>query len=263
MVDTTRAHERVPDRPHPGIRSSIDGILPEPVHLFVPRKLENAADCALLIHFHGAPFAGEHAAHAAPDGCALAAVNLGAGSGVYERPFSDPAVFEKLVAAAKSGVAPAITRILLSAFSAGYGAVRAILRHHPDAADGVILLDGLHTGYIPDATPLADGGCLEASELEPFLALARRAVAGERSFLVTHSEVFPGTFASTTECADHLIRELGLRRTPVLCWGPLGMQQLSQARRGRFAILGFAGNTAPDHVDHLHALFHFLGHFDP
>ena len=137
--------------------------------------------------------------------------------------------------------------------------MRALLRHHPDAIDGVLLLDGLHTGYAPEGTPLADGGCLEKSGLDSFLALAQRAIAGERSFLFTHSEVFPGTFASTTECADHLIGELGLRRTPVLCWGPLGMQQLSEVRQGRLAILGFAGNTAPDHVDHLHALFHFLG----
>jgi hypothetical protein len=36
------------------------------------------------------------------------------------------------------------------------------------------------------------------------------------------------------------------------------MQQLSQARRHHFEVLGFAGNTAPDHVDHLHGLFYFL-----
>ena len=35
---------------------------------------------------------------------------------------------------------------------------------------------------------------------------------------------------------------------------PLGMQQLSEARRGGFRLLGFAGNSAPDHVDHLYAL---------
>jgi hypothetical protein len=31
------------------------------------------------------------------------------------------------------------------------------------------------------------------------------------------------------------------------------MQQLSGTRAGSFAVLGFAGNSAPDHVDHLHA----------
>ena len=51
---------------------------------------------------------------------------------------------------------------------------------------------------------------------------------------------------------------MGLKRTAALAWGPLGMQAISEARSGRLAILGFAGNSAPDHVDHLHALGSFL-----
>jgi hypothetical protein len=76
----------------------------------------------------------------------------------------------------------------------------------------------------------------------------------EKRFLVTHSEIFPGTFASTTETADWLLHSLGLRRKPVLRWGPRGMQQLSAVRAGRFELLGFAGNSAPDHIDQLHAM---------
>jgi hypothetical protein len=32
------------------------------------------------------------------------------------------------------------------------------------------------------------------------------------------------------------------------------MQQLSEVHAGNFRVLGFAGNTAPDHVDHYHAM---------
>jgi hypothetical protein len=32
------------------------------------------------------------------------------------------------------------------------------------------------------------------------------------------------------------------------------MQQLSEVRAGRFELLGFAGNSGPDHIDHLHAM---------
>jgi hypothetical protein len=32
------------------------------------------------------------------------------------------------------------------------------------------------------------------------------------------------------------------------------MQQPSEIRAGRFELFGFAGNSAPDHVDHLHAM---------
>jgi hypothetical protein len=118
----------------------------------------------------------------------------------------------------------------------------------------VLLLDGMHTSYVPDGIVLAAGGALDTTNLVAFAAFARAAVRGEKRFLVTHSEIFPGTFASTTETADWLLRTLGLRRTPLLLWGPRGMQQLSEVRAGRFELLGFAGNSAPDHVDHWHAM---------
>lgn len=69
--------------------------------------------------------------------------------------------------------------------------------------------------------------------------------------LIAHSEIFPGTYASTTETA---IRALGRRRTAVLQWGPRGMQQLGEVRHKGFRVPGFAGTTAPDHIDQLHAM---------
>jgi len=44
----------------------------------------------------------------------------------------------------------------------------------------------------------------------------------------------------------------------VLKWGPGGMQQVSEVHSGRFDLLGFAGNSAPDHIDHLHGMPEFL-----
>jgi hypothetical protein len=105
---------------------------------------------------------------------------------------------------------------------------------------------------------VAEGGRLNGEKLEGFLRYARLAMAGEKRLLITHSAIFPGTYASTTECADYLIDSLGLERHPVLEWGPVGMQLLSEAREGGLTILGFAGNSAPDHVDHLHGLAVFL-----
>ena len=155
---------------------------------------------------------------------------------------------------------PVISHVTLSAFSAGYGAVRALLRHEPitPTVDGVILLDGLHTDYVPPRTVLAQGGTLETTRLDPFLQFARAAAQGNKRLLITHSEIFPGTFASTTETTDYLLEQLGLQRTPVLQWGPGGMQQLSEVQEGRLRVMGFAGNTAPDHIDHFHALPSFL-----
>lgn len=273
MADFTRAHGRVRAEPVPGLRFTLDSLLPRPVEVYVPERTLGAitagGDITLVVHFLGAAFVPSRAAYGATSACVVAVVNLGAGSSRYEAPFADGALFTRLTVAvaAELGrrVGPdardvRVARMYLSAFSAGYGAVRAILGNAGTAAavDGVILLDGLHVSYVPERTPLAEGGVLDSARLEPFVRFARLAVRGEKRMLVTHSEIFPGTFASTTETTDYLIRALGLTRTPVLAWGPGGMQQLSEVRAGRLAVLGFAGNSAPDHVDHFHGLPEFL-----
>jgi hypothetical protein len=39
------------------------------------------------------------------------------------------------------------------------------------------------------------------------------------------------------------------------------MQQLSDVQE-KFRLMGYAGNSAPDHIDHLHALSDFLKGMD-
>jgi len=124
--------------------------------------------------------------------------------------------------------------------------------------DGIVLLDGLHTDYVPSGRLLSQGGALNAEKLQGFLEYARLATEGKKRFVITHSEIFPGAYASATECADYLINSLHLQRHPVLKWGPAGMQMLSETHQGSLTILGFAGNSAPDHMDHLHGLPAFL-----
>jgi hypothetical protein len=133
--------------------------------------------------------------------------------------------------------------------------VREILKAEENyqRVDRVLLIDGLHTGYL-NGKPGPQESELEIAPLEIFLKFACDAVAGRKQMMITHSEIFPGTFASTTETADYVLRELKLVRRPVLRWGPMGTQQLSEVRAGKFLLLGYAGNSAPDHVDQLHAL---------
>ncbi|HUP49225.1 MAG TPA: hypothetical protein VNA04_10590 [Thermoanaerobaculia bacterium] len=257
MVDTTRAHGRIERKATTGRRFSVDDVLPRSVEVLITPAAEEEGRADLVIHFHGASWLPFQSAEESGRPLVIAAVNLGAGSRRYSIPFEDATVVSRLRERVAAG-SPPIRRTYLTAFSAGFGAIREILAQQPDAVDGVLLLDGLHSSYIPDEKPMAEGGALDTSRLEPFLRYAARAANGEKRFVVTHSEIFPGTFASTTETADHLLAALELRRTPVLQWGPLGMQQLSEAGQRSFLVLGFAGNTAPDHVDHLHAWGHFL-----
>jgi hypothetical protein len=262
MVEETRAHERLAQRDLGGVTRSFVGPAGKPVELWVPDGARTGDSVDLVVHFHGAAWLPEQAVAQVGGRTVAAVVNLGAGSGTYHRAFTDPAVFDSLLSAvtrevsAVIGRAARLGRVTLVGFSAGHGAVRAIIREprHFARVDAVLLLDGMHTSYVPDGSVLATGGALDTTNLTAFADFARAAMRGEKRFLVTHSEIFPGTFASTTETADWLLRALGLRRTPVLRWGPRGTQQLSEVRAGRFELLGFAGNTGPDHIDQLHAM---------
>lgn len=268
MQESSRRHGRIAEKPFQGMRFSLDGILPKSIDVFLPEKNLRGDSFLLLLHFHGAPFVVHHAATEFPGNVIATTINLGAGSRVYENGFADSTKFEIILGLIQDSVSARLARrikigqVYLTAFSAGYGAVRKILGSPMsyERVNGALLLDGIHTGYIPEHRVLAEGGVIDSMGLEIFLKFAKDAatLGSKKKFLLTHSEIFPGTFVSTTEAADHLIRHLTMQREPVLEWGPLGMQQLSRASKNHFSVLGFAGNAAQDHVDHFHALFFFL-----
>jgi hypothetical protein len=243
MVENTRAHQRQAQRAVTGER-----IQTPAGEMVLPPSSRPGKPLPLVIHFHGAPWLAEQSVRKALPKAAVLGVQLGAGSRVYAEPFRDPAALRTILAAAGRPV----TKLYLTSYSAGYGAVREILRQPENAArvHGVVLLDGMHAGYdVPE-----ERRAPQPADLEAFEHYARAAIDGRARLLILHSEIFPSTFASTTETSDWLLERLGLRRKPVLRWGPLGMQMLSDTRRGKLRVLGFAGNSAPDHVDHLHAL---------
>jgi hypothetical protein len=266
MVEHARAHERIAPRELAGAKRTFAGPLGRDVELFVPAATRRADSLALVVHFLGGAFIPEYAVSQLGGERVVAAVSLPPGSGSYAAAFAEPAVYDSLLAAIRRETSAALRKpatfrsITLTGFSAGHAAIREILRDpaHYARVDAVLLLDGMHTSYVPAGTVMDKGGTLDTTNLVTWERLARDAIAGRKRFLVTHSEIFPGTFASTTETADWLLDRLGLRRTPVLAWGPRGMQQLSEARSGRFALLGFAGNSAPDHIDQFQGMPEFL-----
>jgi hypothetical protein len=264
MVDYIRRHERIENKDVPGVSSVLKDALAKPVEVYFADRPNESGSMDLLIHFHGSSYVPKHAVYDSNHPLLLAIVNLGSGSSVYENAFRNQTTFPGLVemicrtASEKKAAKIKPSRIYLSSFSAGYGAVRAILKNHQPMIDGIVLLDGLHTDYIPSRSVLSQGGKLNDEKLKDFIQYARLAMDNKKKFLITHSEIFPGTYASTTETADFLIRSLHLQRRPVLRWGPVGMQMLTETRAGGLTILGFAGNSAPDHIDHFHGLPVFL-----
>ncbi|MEM9141925.1 MAG: hypothetical protein AAGA86_02985 [Bacteroidota bacterium] len=259
MQEHLRAHNRLKDTPAQGTIHVLNDILPQSVTLYIPSHFTKMDTLNLLVHFNGAAHVPIHAVDQLKESVVLAVVHLGSGSSVYERPFLHPAIFNRFVQEV-SGLldVDAFQNIYLSAFSAGYGAIRALLKTHFKQIDGILLLDALHTDYMPKGVPLAQGSKLNTEKLQGFLDYAQAATDSDKKMIITHSEIFPGTFASLTETTDWLLAQLQLERTPILQWGPVGMQQLGEAEKGHFHVLSFAGNTAPDHVDHFHGMPFFL-----
>lgn len=260
ITDTTRPHPRITQTEVPGRRvelSTLKGAI-----LYASQKLKPDKSTPLIIHFHGVSWLMEyHIAKHFPN-AALITVNLGSGSRVYGNPFSQPEMFQNLINEASKvlELKRGWSSITLVGFSAGYGAVRAILRDEANfqKVNNVLLLDGIHASYVPEGKRLADGGIIKADDLDSFIKFAGEAVNGKKSFLISHSEIFPATYASTTECVDYLLTTLSLKRKAELKNGPVGMQQLSSVKVKRFQILGYAGNTGADHGDQLQAMPEWL-----
>jgi hypothetical protein len=252
MVEHTRTHPRLTEA-HPSGRREKLGL----GTLFLPDGWKPRTGAPLLFFFHGGAWIPEVAA--AKEHLAAISVQAGSGSSAYARLFDAPARFGQLLREAEDKAGCHFGHILLGSWSAGYGAIREILKTPAsyERVDAVLLIDGMHAGYIGDKPgPLESK--LDPANLEVWIKFARDAVAGHKRFVVTHSEIFPGTFASTTETADYLLAQLGLTRRAVLRWGPMGLQQIGEAKAGRFLLLGYAGNSAPDHVDQLQSLPVFL-----
>jgi hypothetical protein len=252
MVEHTRAHPRLPQETPPGRREALD-----PGTLFIPARLSGRTRAPLLVFFHGGKWLPEAAGTRRR--MAVISIQIGAGSAVYARAFSDPHRFANLLEEARRKAGMKFGPVILGGWSAGCGAIREILKSEEDyqKIDGVLAIDGIHTDYC-NTKPGPQESQMATANLEIWVKLARDAIDGRKRFIVTHSEIFPGTFASTTETADYLLAQVHLKRRPVVRWGPMGTQELSQARAGRFLLIGFAGNSAPDHVDQLHSLGEYL-----
>lgn len=263
-TESVRGHRRIERKEVAGRRAELSAL--KGAILFAGPNVDPEKQIPLIVHFHGAPWLIEqHVSESLPQ-AALITVQLGAGSSVYGRPFAEEKLFTEILAEAERalGAKRGWSSITLTGFSAGYGAIRAILRHLAlfEKVGGVLLLDGFHASFEPEGKALSEGGTVSLRDIDSFVAFAREAVKGRKHFAITHSQIHPGTYASTTECTNELLRELGISRQMSAGAGPMRMRQLSTAGKGSLRVFGYAGETAADHIDHLHAMsywFQFVG----
>lgn len=218
----------------------------------------------LLIHFHGAVDTICGALEKSGLEATVVVVNQPGLSSAYATPFrDDPGLFRTLLAeparaaggaAADDASAPRWRRVTLSCFSAGYGAVREVLRDEAARArvNAIVAADSIYAG-LDETGPAAGVRRVDQRDMAGFLAFARAAAAGEKVFLVTHSAQ-PTPYASTTETSDFLLANLGIEREPTAANADEEFPQTSRAGRGRFEVLGFAGTSGPAHLFHLRAI---------
>lgn len=239
--------------------------------LYVPRTFRSAdGTYDLLLHFHGNVKVVVESAEVAGLNALVAVVNLGTGSHPYEALYSQHGQYESLLSniqrvAGERGLAsPKLRRLAISTWSGGYGALMPILafRSGKDPLDALLVSEGIHTGFRPEAPTE-----LNTLHLEPFRRYAEKAARGELLFSVTHAEVDPPEFAGAGVCVDWLLSRVGGKRVAsfdvlprlelVEARGAVAkdkeklLEQTSEARVGLFRVRGFTGNTKEHHMAHL------------
>ena len=239
----------------------------------------------LVIHFHGSIQVVRESAEVAGLDAAVAVINLGIGSGPYEEAYAVPGTYEALLdeidhALEPRGVpTPQLRRVALSSWSAGYGAIGKILdvRRGTDPLDALLVLDGIHTGWMggerdrgAPVNLFASRGALNPMPLAPFARAAKAAASGGILFSITHSEIDPIAYAGAGVTADYLLavaagapvsREPSREPPPHLnlraAEGAVSkrlekrMAPTTEARVGGLQVRGFRGNTPEHHMAHL------------
>jgi hypothetical protein len=224
----------------------------------IPQKGGHTADMGfdVLIHFHGGE-AVRKALVQVTRGLTLVTVDLGMGGGQYSRWLGAPSTFPHLrmsienALKRKTGDSRAhIRHLALSSWSAGSVAINKILEQQPPGIDAVIILDGLHAGYKPNARKVPELGNLEVAFIKPALEHARCAMRDETLFVLTHSQIDPGTYPGTNISADLLLDQLGLTRKK-LDPGSDPFGQVSAVDVKGLHVWGFRGGKEAAHCIHL------------
>ncbi len=232
--------------------------------LFIPQSWTCATDgqVPLTIHFHSAIWFAieEHLRHGmkAP----LLAFYLGEGSSKYSKPFTDPQRLERMLRLTEQQLARSagtnllnIASIDISSFSAGYGAVREILKspEYRKLIRRVVLCDSLYGSF--EGNGGGKTNRVPAREhIEPWLPFAKAAAAGEKTFALTHSQVPTANYASSAQCAQALIAAVGAAIQEI----PAGSDPAAQGEFpllyrsdvANFHVWGYGGTNAMAHMIH-------------
>ncbi len=240
--------------------------LREHTALVIPEHYEPRADGVVdvLFHFHlGQRWVTEEL-RAAKVNAVLIHFSPGGLSSKYAEPFRDEALFATILNEALTALQAEASisddarwgKLNVSSFSAGFGAVRELLKkpEYVERIDGILMVDSLYAGYEGDPAERVVAG----RNMVGFRAYADRAAAGEKVLVITHTYIQPPGYAGTHETADDLIAHVGVESRSVRESGPGELVIDRRAGRGGFHVFGTEGDTGPHHVQHLRQMGHWL-----
>jgi hypothetical protein len=231
--------------------------------LFIPEAFQMPADgrVNLIVHFHGGLWfpIQEHLRHGLD--VPLLVCQFGEGSSVYGKPFSDPDRFARFISAVEAELArqypgskPAVVRIDLTSFSAGYGAVREIVKQdrYVELIRRIVLCDSLYASWDPATTrPGATSRPADAN-MEPWRKFITLAARGEKTFVLAHSQV-PTPYANTAATAQWIVDAVSAPRVDVPrnstpASSAVDFPLIYRADLGRLHVWGYAGEDAQAHL---------------
>ena len=223
--------------------------------LFIPSAAKPSSEVALTIHFHSAVW---HALQEHVDRGVTGPVIAfypGEGSSIYAQSFQDPERLKRWMDRTLSELKlrgwpndSRISAIDVTSFSAGYGAVRELVKS-PSAFTllrRVVLADSMYGSLmvgIETRTPLAE-------HVLVWKPLAEAAMKGEKTFAITFSQVPTPSYASSSEMASALVEALGEKFVAVSFANETEYPLLKRFDKGRFHVWGYIGEDGQAHMTH-------------
>jgi hypothetical protein len=222
--------------------------------LFHPDAIRADGSYDAIIHFHGIPLALEPAMKESGLHAVLLILENGILTNDYRDNFGAKGTLDRLLLAMREQVAKFSgnrdaheSKVAVSAWSAGSGAIIPMLRRSEEAArlDAVILSDSLHSSFIDLKQRL-----IPEEQLEPVRAFAELATEGKKLFALSHTAIQTVDYASTTETAKRLQKLLHL--SPLHIVDPPAVEkkpvETSRTEKGSLVMLGFDGNDKRAHA---------------
>lgn len=250
-----------PDKkPYPGIQRevAVDGLK---ATLFVPHSWNKKLG-TIRVHVHTVPWFAiqEHLDGGLAE--PLLVMNFGEGSATYAKPFLDPEALTRWVRATEvalddSPLAPltgegGITKLQVSSFSAGYGAVREWMKQPKSRAllKRVVLADSMYGSLDPTKTERAP----DPAHVEVWAPFARDAMAGKTTFVITTSQIAPNSYCGTFEVARglvaHLNQTMARAKNEEAAKDP-DFPLIERFDRGNLHVWNYGGITTFAHTTHV------------